>query len=719
MADEPKILTEGIPNEGKPINEEEETDGKPELLSAWDVTMPFPKVLPDLSEDALKLLPDNHMGGEHQLLLSRRDKLFHNVSRAHQSTFGTPAYIEFEKYQNDVSRTLVKDFRLLEATYRPDVDQKSTEFFRDNYLAKHAALSHVPFDAMFRVDGSGQLTDVYKWPVPSGLGSSQTGDLTSSGIEHWSPDSFPVLGEDGSIHSGKLTKDNLYFRDYGDYKRKVGLFTNLYEGLRNQNTDMIWRIYNKTEGLPTLPPEAVPKVPRVTLFRNGEDITGLPRKEGDIALGELTTKGLDIENWKQEPMKGYAFLLAGIIADPPPEEAPAETEAMAFWKNTDTPDMGNYNNFKANMVDQIIIARWNVMSDEDKMTLRKLGGLAGRFSNGAIKVDGHGLAAEKWGTGNEDTNGTLAATKFFDNQLAIIKKRFPDNYNAPESGDTNPLDVQSHFDSELDRLVDAISLSCQKLMPEDGPKVEGDIRFKHPIMAALSTVASWDAARSVSRASDEELQMIADLAVQYVTLQNLSSLRGDKYEPFAQRRSASYSSGGDKRYYTFQENIQIKGLLDPIKAAADFSARAEGRIFPLAEIIGLAKPKTMFPYNNPALTSLSAFAIKDQASGRVMGSAPLQTVHGKGIPNVDITGSVSAKADFDKDDNPNERLHDQTAQEQAAFAANPQLDKNDDGLVDSAEIASARQERKPKPVSASKAARVSLRQPLPKLMEKR
>jgi hypothetical protein len=208
--------------------------------------------------------------------------------------------------------------------------------------------------------------------------------------------------------------------------------------------------------------------------------------------------------------------------------------------------------------------------------------------------------------------------------------------------------------------------------------------------------------------------MIADLAVQYVTLQNLSSLRGDKYEPFAQRRSASYSSGGDKRYYTFQENVQLKGILDPIKAAADFSAKAEGRVFPLAEIIGLAKPKTVFPYNNPALTSLSAFSIKDQASGKEMGSAPLQTVHGKGIPNLDASGSVSAKAAFDKDDNPNERLHDQTAQDQAAFAANPQLDKDGNGLVDNAERAAAMMKNKPKPVSASKGARVSLRQPTKK-----
>jgi hypothetical protein len=751
MPEEQKIPTE------KPAEKPAE---KPPFKSAFDVIGNLDMTLPDISEEVYRQTGGNNMAAEHQYLLKLQSNLFSNpsISRAEHSRYGSDSHKDFMRFDDLTRRAYLKNIHLLQASTRNDVDRNSTKFFRDNFLATSASLQHIPMDTMFKNENG-----FHMWPIPSGLQvepeSTDVLKLTGVPVD---PKNFPRMGSSGEIEFGDITDDYSFFSDMGDFKRNTGKFYQMYGGLRNLSAASLLKIYNNSENLPEggeIPPEALPSFPQnIRVFRRMEndkgvasavEVTGLPTKEGDVysdpSMKQLSKepledvrakhmrattmpalnykeqlaqaardKALDPENWLEDSKKGYAYLFQGLQYKRPTQEAPApvETPAMAYWKNTKTPDNGNYRNFKSSLINKIIRQRWDTLSPEEDMQLRKVGGLAARWSNGAIPTDdATGLAPRLWGTGEGGHNATRAAMDFYQGQMGIIADRQPVGYNTSKPEKKSIEDLQNFNDSELDRLVTAISRSMQNLIPEGGPPVEGNPQFAHPIMSALQQMDKMTTASGMSRASDEELQFIADTVVQYTTLLNSSLLKGDSFQSFKNRQSATYSVKGKRYYYNFEDDRQSSALMKTIEEVEDYLVEADGKVFPLAVIAGFRETVDFGAAGDEEnYFRLQDIKIKDQASGETMGEesrsrVKLQTIDNT-IPTEDV--SVSSKAEVPEN---TDTLHSDKAQELAGAEAHPELDTNKDGLLSNEERAVAMLKNKPKPVSASKAARVSLRQP--------
>jgi hypothetical protein len=215
----------------------------------------------------------------------------------------------------------------------------------------------------------------------------------------------------------------------------------------------------------------------------------------------------------------------------------------------------------------------------------------------------------------------------------------------------------------------------------------------------------------MQRASDEELQGIADLAVQYTTLLNVALLKGDTFVPFHERRSATYSKKGVDYNYTFSDDRQSQALLKTLKEAEDYLVEADGKVFPLAVFSGFRETIDFGAAGDEEnYFRLQDIKIEDQASGETMGEesrsrVKLQTIDNS-IPTEDV--SVSSKAEVPEN---TDTLHAGKAQELAGAEAHPELDDNKDGLLSNEERAVAMMKNKPKPVKASTKQRVSIRQP--------
>jgi hypothetical protein len=737
-------------------------------LSAFDAIGNLDRVLPDIAQDVFKNTGGSNISAERHYLLKKRQQLFSDSSIAigENSRYGSDAYKDFETFDDIARRTYIKNLKLVQASHRDDVQNDTYGFFRDNFLATTASLQHIPMDAMFP-DTHGK----YWWPIPAGLQQSPTvdGDRQLTGIP-LNPKEFPKIASGSEeLEFGEIPNNYSFFADLGDFKRKTGKFYQMYGGLQNQSAEALLKIYNNLENLPEgmqIPPEALPSFPSIRVFRRMEndkgvasavEVTGLPTKEGDVysdpTLKRLradpfedaaaknyrfTTipalnykeqlaqaardKALDPENWQEGSKKGYAYLFQGLQYKRPTQEAPApvETPAMAYWKQQGKPQLGHHRQFKASLIDKIIKHKWdNELTPEEQMQLRKVGGLAARWDDGSIKVDEKtGLAPHGWGTGAGGLKAVQAAMGFYKGQMDNLLSRQPLGYNTNKPQQRSPEDLQNFNDRELDRIVDAIARSMQNLMGKDGPRVRLeenndmlDPQFSHPIIAAFRKMGEMTSASGMQRASDEELQGIADLAVQYTTLLNVALLKGDTFVPFHERRSATYSKKGVDYNYTFSDDRQSQALLKTLKEAEDYLVEADGKVFPLAVFSGFRETIDFGAAGDEEnYFRLQDIKIEDQASGETMGEesrsrVKLQTIDNS-IPTEDV--SVSSKAEVPEN---TDTLHAGKAQELAGAEAHPELDDNKDGLLSNEERAVAMMKNKPKPVKASTKQRVSIRQP--------
>ena len=666
----------------------------------------------------------------------------------------------------------MKNLNLVQASHRDDVQNETYGFFRDNFLATTAALQHIPMEAMFP-DKHGK----YWWPIPAGLQQSPTvdGDRQLTGIP-LDPTKFPRIASGSEeLEYGEMPNNYSFFADLGDFKRKTGLFHQIYGGLQNQNADTLLKIYNNLENLPEgmqIPPEALPTFSKVRVFRRMEtdkavasavEVTGLPTKEGDMYLDptmkplstepledvsvkytRATTlpalnykeqlaqaamdKALDPENWKEDSQKGYAFLFQGLQYNQPTQEAPAqeapasvETPAMAYWKQQGMPQLGHYRQFKASLIDKIIKHKWDTLSPEEVQQLKMVGGLAARWDDGSIPVDEKtGLGQHGWGTGGKGgLKAVQAAMNFYRTQMDNIVDRQPMGYNSSKPQKRSPEDIQNFNDRELNRMVDAIARSMQSLMHEDGPEVrvkEGgnavwgdrlDPQFSHPMVAALRKMDEIYSARGMSKASDDELQYLSDMVVQYITLLNVALLKGDALVPFHERRSPTYSSMGVDYNYTFTNDEHNRAVLKTIREAEEYLAEVDGKVFPLAVVAGFRETVDFgVGADEEHFFRLQDIKIKDQASGETMGGESISRPKLKTLPTEDV--SVTSKAEVPEN---TDTLHAAKAQELAGAAAHPELDTNKDGLLSNEERAVVMLENKPKSVKASTKKRVSIRQP--------
>lgn len=513
-------------------------------------------------------------------------------------TVGNDFVRSWQHINPQINRLLMKDWNLLQSQFSTNspVDNVFRKTLMDNYLAKKGAFDFIPWNSVVRKDP--KIPSSRALDIPKGLQASEGSGLIPLESLEIDPKAYPFYDpQKGTLVTRPLSdsRDYLYFQNpqvlaqetesalkffsLGSSKPSLVDLVKLYNNSRQSADDMI-------------PPEAIPVKPRGQLLRlhNGEpvDVTGFGEKAGDVRVSEYMQLALNPETWagKDGAAKGYLSLLNAMILKPDPlvevQEDADPSPAEQYWSSKNKPELRGYSNLYFYLQDEVRKAKWEGLSEEEALKMRQLGGwVAATWANkdgksSSIPVGEDGLAVRGWGTrefGGHDA--TSAFDKAVNNQHRLFVARQP-SYNDPDSEEAQ----YDYISGNLSNLAKQISISIQNKVG-DAPKAagEGDLDYSHPAMDALRAGWAMMNEENLLAPTEEDLQELADFAVDWVTWNHLLGRMGKPYVPLSKRGGHYYKKHGEDHLFNFSEDKTGKWTLDVLDELGKFAVKTPDNDF--------------------------------------------------------------------------------------------------------------------------------------------